>query len=63
MPEQTFSVGDRVFLAEDARRWMVDIGVRPGRVVMMDGWPLVEFYGIPERIRVAPWNLERVENG
>lgn len=62
MPEQTFVVGQRVFLSEDARRWMKDIGVRPGRVVMIDGtFPVVDFYGMPERIRVAPWNLERAE--
>lgn len=54
-----FSVGQTLFLSEDARLWFHDIGVRPGKVVAMSsGIPCIEFYGINARIWVNPRNLE-----
>lgn len=59
---QPIKVGDRVFLNADARLWMKDIGVRPGKVVAISGnVPAIEFWGMDERIWVNPRNLEETD--
>ena len=59
MAHRPIKTSDRVFLAEDAREWMPDIGVRPGRVVMMDGSvPVIEWFEVPGRSWMRPEALE-----
>lgn len=63
MSDRPVKIGDRVFLNDDARSWMKDIGVRPGTVVeMSSGVPSVEFWGM-EPVWINARNLEIVSDG
>jgi hypothetical protein len=52
--------GDRVALTDEARAKWPDIGARRGVVVALDGWPIIVWDGLSDRVRLPQANLRVV---
>lgn len=54
--------GDRVQVVQEMRSRFWDLGSRVGLVIDLDGWPICEFPGIAERMRIKPEYLEVISH-